>query len=393
MANLTEGTPLPPWTSSEYFFQPYDFVIGTNETFAITTQGFGVRANCTSAGSMSVPVNVPEEQLESNGTICAPLIETAAIRLRRSTLTRPEGAAAIEYSNTASRTTAVNSCDKALTFGWARTPQGQNMNATVDASFAICRPVFQTGLFKVIVDAHGYVLSYKDEGPITSNLDYEQSGTHTDALIVYSNHLINSPDIHWHNDTLSRSWMAYFIPLLVNSKDSLDPKKPVPAPEDLLPAIEDIYRRIFATLLSQNQHLFEETKATVFGTKQGKETRIFMDQPAFVITMVVLGLNIIVAVVYYCWAVVFVLPRMPTTIGSILAYIAPSRGVKLYNVPTFGMAERTVSFGRYIGTDGKEHVGIELDPHVLPIHQSSLRKKSSFAEHILRRRTRANMAL
>ena len=118
-----------------------------------------------------------------------------------------------------------------------------------------------------------------------------------------------------------------------------------------------------------------------------------MDQPAFIITMIVLGLNIIVAVMYYCWAVIFVLPRMPTTIGSILAYVAPSRGVKLYNVRTLGMSERTLSFGRYVGTDGKVHVGIELDPHVSPIHLSSIREKPTIAERILRRRTRANTRL
>lgn len=38
-----------------------------------------------------------------------------------------------------------------------------------------------------------------------------------------------------------------------------------------------------------------------------------------------------------------------------------------------GGMKDTYSFGRYLGVDSKPHIGIELDPLVVPVDQKSLR--------------------
>lgn len=378
MANITLGTPLPPWTSSEYFFQP--FAIKSNiqpgSQFSIVSRGFGVSIDCEVTHNTTIPTQIsePPSRFDNLTTYPNP-IDIAKSRIRHSTLTRPRGISAIEYSNTLSAD--ILPCDSTLTFGWARTPKGQDMNASISASFATCKPILKTGIFNIIVDDSGHVQSYEQKG---------QTSIHTDkissSLMIQANYLVNSPDVHWHNDTLSRSWMSYFLTEATKSRRFLDPKEPVPNPEELTPVIGDLYRRLFTVLLGLNQHLFEheDNVTPSAGLLLRTDTRIFMDRPALILCLVILTLNIAVATTYYSRVTTPMLPRMPSTIGSIFSYIAPSRAIKILGSNCLGLELRTLSFGRYVGRDGKMRVGIELDPYVVRITPMSLfaAKKSNF---------------
>jgi hypothetical protein len=183
--------------------------------------------------------------------------------------------------------------------------------------------------------------------------------------------------------------MNFFTVLMTGSRDVIDPNRPPPDTEKLRPVIEDIYRRVFAIFLSLNEQLFDSRSEMKPSTvvRRTQETRIFMEEVSFIMTMTVLALNAVVAVIFYSRAVPFVLPRLPTTLGSVLAYVAPSRlAGPAYNAATPGNTSRTFSFGRYIGRDGDVHIGIEMDPHVVPVDPLSLEVKKSFLWRMFRRR-------
>jgi hypothetical protein len=268
------------------------------------------------------------------------------------------------------------------------------MNATMSASYGLCRPVFRTAIFNVTVDPSGKVLEYAQIGKLEDSLEYTEAKSHEQFLLDTTSRTIGWSGAQWHNDTVTRDWMSYFLTTMLSTRSIIDPKEPPPNVEKLLPAVEDVYRRLFALLLNLNQHLFEDppkskqalNTASSTGFESYTETRIFMDRPAFIISMVVLGFNILVASTIYFRAAAFVLPRMPSTIGSIMAYIAPSRALWRDYVED----NSTFSFGRYVGLDGRVHVGIEVDPHVVPIDPASLRLRRPWLTRLVRRRNRSN---
>lgn len=379
MANITEGASLLPWVSRDFFFQPWDAVSSPQgrsaDSYSILTRGYGAKMNCTTVEPADLPfepkVYTPVESVVST---CPDNLDLARTAMLENTSDRDRGIAAMEHSGT---TTAGrnNQCDQTLTFGWGRSRKSEDVNATARGSFAMCQPVFQTAMFQVEVDTSGYVITYDRVGEMETQLDYEDSDGHIQQLLADSN-LMMSGDGRWHNSTMSADWMSHLIVKMNDSRTLLDPLAPVPDPKEIVPFIVDIYGRMFATLLGLNHQLFEKATSgqIITGTRIVRETRLFMDQSAFIISMTLLGVNIGIAAILYTRAVVFVLPRMPTTLGSILAYIAPSRFVAELDEAALNDGDMTFSFGRFIGRDGDSHIGVEMDPHVVPIDPASLGK-------------------
>ncbi|KAM0223192.1 hypothetical protein ACHAQD_003384 [Fusarium lateritium] len=401
LANMSSGTTLPPWVSKDYYFQPYNItgsktVTGSSDTYQLQTRGFGTNANCSRIPAYKLPVYKTELEgwqpgdSETNQTVCGKenLIHNAVTTIRQYMELRPSGPSAYEFSDTWSRSQGAQYCDKKLTMGWARAGQKGFSNNTVEASFLICDPVFETALFNVTVDSSGHVLAYEKAGDLEDTLDYNDSHIHTDVMFQHYNHQFNKGGAgDWHNGTLTSDWINHFIYLASGSRDAIDPSKPPPDPEKLAPVVEEVYRRLYAIFLSVNTRVFDHTLPNKQATaiRSTKETRIFMEDASFIISMTVLAANILVAIIFYWRTMAFVLPRMPTTLCSILAYIAASRLASPGFKNTPGQAGRTFSFGRYIGLDGDVHIGIETDPHVVPVHPSSLGGGQGFFSRIRKR--------
>ncbi|KAH6892325.1 hypothetical protein B0T10DRAFT_401198 [Thelonectria olida] len=387
LANMSSGTTLPPWVSQEYYFQRYDLTasspVGLHDYYKLQTRGFGVNPNCTSEPYSAIPVNATVEGTIAGGP-CGDLIGAAKMEIRTPQMTRDSGICAIEYIATLTHSNGPEKCDMPLTMGWARTSKGEAENATVHASFAICRPFFQTAMFNITVDTDGKVISYNRTSELKRTLDYDDSELHTNGMFAHMNHQWNGDGDGYHNDTLTFDWMNYLVVLATGTRSHVDPNGPVPNPDDLIPTIEDIYRRTFVALLGLNEHLFDQTDrgSATMVTRHTQEIRIFMEDASFIITMAVLGIDTVVALIFYTRAVAFVLPRMPTTLGSIIAYMAPSRMMRSGNKITPGASTRTYSFGRYIAYDGQVQLGIEMDPHVVRVDPSSLTEKKGLLERV-----------
>lgn len=396
LANATSGISLPPWVSSEFFFQPHHLpVVDGNDvadTYTLSVRGFGARANCTATPTVDVPTSIP-----SYAKVCNDPIHMAQLAMRETLLGVPRGKWATEYVNTVAIPQGGSSvyCPETYVMGWGRTEVTSTSpkdprNNTIDASFAVCRPAFETAMFNVTVDKSGYVLAYTRTTDIEATLDYPEADSIIKVLLIQSNMQLPGTKGVWHGDTQTRDWLSHMHSVTTGKRDFLDPNTPPPDPQEYLAVFEPLHRKLFATLLAFNPRLFEPSlsEEVVTGFRSRKETRIFVDQPSFIMSMTVLAMNVVVAVVFYTRAVVFALPRMPTTIGSLIAYVAPSRIVNFRMTTMPGQQTRTFSFGRYVGRDGEVHLGIEMDPHVVRIDPSSLKTRSSLLDKLRLRKPR-----
>ncbi|KAF5593281.1 hypothetical protein FPCIR_5286 [Fusarium pseudocircinatum] len=397
MANFSSGTTLPPWVSKDYYFQRHIFSkpkdSNSSDTFSIPARGFGAKANCTAVPTRRLTIFKDPRPTRDFSKVgerdCGNGIDLLSQDMRENTFNRSSGVSAEEKITTVGYNYGPISCARTLIMGWARTPEADEINGTVDASFMTCRPIFETAMFNLTVDALGHVLSYEKTTESETTLDYEGWEPQVDFIFQNIHNQWNDLAAQWHNDSTARDWMNFFTVLMTGSRDVIDPNRPPPDTEKLRPIIEDIYRRVFAIFLSLNEQLFDSRNEMKPSTvvRRTQETRIYMEEVSFIMTMTVLALNAVVAVIFYSRAVPFVLPRLPTTLGSVLAYVAPSRlAGPAYNAATPGNTSRTFSFGRYIGRDGDVHIGIEMDPHVVPVDPLSLEVQKSFLWRMFRRR-------
>ncbi|EXF73724.1 hypothetical protein CFIO01_02494 [Colletotrichum fioriniae PJ7] len=383
MNNLSQGTSLPPWTNKEYYFQPFmpiqDQEFKGDEITA-RTRGFGVQPSCFVADTLKSNgvAAVVNYTFTRNGEVipdCPTAFYHGDVTLNRTFESKPKGPGAAEA------VVGINSsgntpCDVPLTLSWSRTPDITKRDGEMETWNVICEPIFTTSLFDVTVDRRGYILRANQASEPASTLENEPLTTNnTDFITTYLNAILAVVDpIRYHNGSLSRDWMNYLLKIQPGNEDILDPTK-TPDPTALLPSIESTYRQLWALMLQLNPQFFNNftEPSIITGACRSADTRIFMDTTALIISFSVLALNVAVAIVLYGFTIKHFLPRMPTTVGSILAYVAPSRAVREYDGPG-SLKSATFSFGRYVDDDGRAHVGIELDPFVVPVKLSALRK-------------------
>lgn len=374
LANYTTNTTLPPWISPEFYFQPFQTVYGTTdnttEKFKSSTRGYGYDSNCITMESSSQPPALDFRAFKSeynltNEANCNDTFQPPALSLTQHSARSSSGKLAVEFSKSLSLEEAgPAACRKALIFGWGRTSDGQDQDATVESSFVVCYPQFRTAMFDVRVDGSGYVESYNRTSDFESSLKYPEFQNHSNTLILLHNSLL-LPTPEWHNDSLTRSWMDHFIKLRLNSTALVDPDAPVPKAEDVLPSVEDIYRRLFALLIGLNSKMFEASDETtaVAGLRLVQETRIFIPFIPFIISLAILGIDLLTAILFYGFATKSFLPQIPTTIVSVMAYLAPSYAVREFD----RRVKMYFGFGIFVGVDGGRHVGIEKEQLVAPV--------------------------
>ncbi|KAJ0323355.1 hypothetical protein Brms1b_001753 [Colletotrichum noveboracense] len=396
MNNVTQNTPLTRWVSHEYFFQPFKVIPNDTapaNTYSARTTGFGVNPSCSDMGTFKTRGNTPEVNytITRNGEAvqgCPSSFTTKVLDLNTTIYKDLTGQASAEYVSIMNKDiTDLTICQVPVMFGWSRSAQAANKTGEMETWAVVCDPVFTTAMFDVTVDSDGYVISSSQVSESSPTLDYPLSTNHTDMMITIINSLFTANKNKWHNDTFARDWINYLLKIQPGHADLLDPKSTPDIPS-LIPDLEALYRQIYVLALGNTQQNLWETypePLTITGIRHVTETRIFMNTTALAISLAVLGINIAVAIALYGLAIKHFLPRMPTTIGSILAYLAPSRAVREYDGPG-SLQSATFSFGRYVAEDGRAHVGIELDPFVVPVKLSALRKGDTEPRNGLLRR-------
>lgn len=381
-ANLTSNNPLIPWTTKDYVFLPVNLTSDARTqavSYNATTIGIGIVPSCVAIGpvlSTDEPPILDTSFGRPSGPPkgCARTYQPSGLLFNTTDYKIPEGRSSAEITSTMTPDYNITDCDKSFIFGWSRSDI-KNRTGEMKSSFVVCHPQLTTANFQISFDAEGRILSSKPVSDFKDSLDYPNATTHFDKLINDLNHRFRSQGFPWHNDTVSYDSFNYLFKIRSGDDALLDPATPVPDPAVMLPVVTDIYRLTFALFLGLNRYVFEdlESPQTLSGYQSITETRIFMSTSAFIICVTVLSLNLLAAAAMYGWSITFFLPRMPTTIASLVAYVAPSRVVREYSRGNLENT-RTFGFGRYMGDDGCAQIGIEFAERVIPVKVSSLER-------------------
>ncbi|KAI1840277.1 hypothetical protein JX266_013530 [Neoarthrinium moseri] len=407
--NLSIHTDLPSWTTPVAYFLPFSentSVHGSTDELRATTKGISAEPNCaalstspTSNPGVDVVVNATTQRLSltyelpDGPKICGlagDLVLGNVAGLKA--MERQEGNSTLHIglevfkmlSGAFSQPNSSPSetfCSQKLIAAWIRvnvTGSG-NTQSPVASTLIHCQPTILTALYDVTVNAQGQVTHYRRMGDFEELMLSPNNRTLSLRDEVMSSFQTGYTGT-FHNTTFNTNWMSAFLSYVLNSTSHIDPLEAVPAADVMLPALESVYRQLGAVMFGLNPSFWNSTPdgtALVQGHVVRKETRIFMSREAFWVSVAILGTYIVVALFVYVKGLGVTFPRMPSTIGSVLAYVAASRAVREYENPTAGYQKsgrvRTYTFGTFIGCDGKPHVGIEADPFVLPLQKEPRR--------------------
>lgn len=419
MSNITAGTPLPAWVDQSYFYLPFhlESLLKTEKSSKVqgirgSTIGFGVDVTCRelspSGGSDNIQfepnqngsiIEFSTSHLYPNGTRVT-CVEGSSDKIQYpAQITRESydfqnrtGPLALEVASSPNfsldtDTSALSNneiCASSLAIGWVRVGDEES-GRTVKSSFMSCTPTLHIAPFEVVIDTDGRVLNSTQTGGFAddTNSYFIGNSSHINSTAIT---LLTSKDLlrqstfvtasygpstfQWHNDSFTSDWNNVLLGMILNSSALVDPSAPLPNMTAMIPIVEDLYQTLFSILLGLNSHVFAAAEEPIDPGAEIMllESRLFVSSTMFVLSITILSLHFIVAILYYCNRPRRFLPRMPTSIASIMAYVSASRVVQDFGKPGGGEGnDHRYGYGRYIGTDGKTHVGIERQRYVVPL--------------------------
>ncbi|KAL8960773.1 MAG: hypothetical protein Q9193_002579 [Seirophora villosa] len=416
--NFSDGLSLPPWTAPDRFFVPFvlkaESGLGEVRSNRATTQGFGLQANCQRSTFNDTAFitgennffytreRTPAGRLVNCGGFSQPFggqnRSSAALevflQLRPVSINEPDnGFNLFPQSSFLINATQdeLLTCNSILVAGFLRgnltvsfnntKTQNSDISQTPDilainslsSLWMTCRPRLVTAPYDVTVDLSGRVETYEAAGPDEVDLQPFFADGVTPASLVGAVTTVlafgQDRQPYWHNDTLVDTWFAYFVKHRSNSTIFVDPAAPVPQFESVAPHVEDVYARLSAIVLSRNQPWLApgDEKLAISGFLVVSCQRVLMSQVMFLITVVLLALNMVVAVAYWAGRPSRILPRMPYSIASIMDMLQGSGLVSdVENVERW-KTEWKFGYGRYVDTGGKPRLGIERRPFIIPL--------------------------
>ncbi|KAI0144789.1 hypothetical protein BJ166DRAFT_629399 [Pestalotiopsis sp. NC0098] len=403
LTNLSSNTTLPAWTSSEAYFLPSSDTLNSTMSTDLrraNTTGVALEPRCSMIGRdessedyVHLLYNNTHRQLyvnlrneNSSSTRCyvsAGTFEqwdTSAANITKDRGDLPRGHASNEIYNVLQEFTQGDTfCSKRVLLGWMRvnaSAEGvQNDDKGPIANFAVCAPMLVTAPYQVTVDSQGNVVDAQRMGNLTDATPILGNRTESALADILANTI--SGDNSWHNITVARDWMNAFLKLQLNTTAHIDPDQPLMDLDVMIPGVEAVLKKCIAVLFGLNPSFWTaagDDVQPIDGVAIRSETRIFMSTAALIVSLVILVLYIIIAVLIYVRGLGVAIPRLPSTMGSVLAYVASSRALRQYPGPDTGGAEKAkntrYSYGAYHGCDGKSHIGIELASHTRPLKRS-----------------------
>ncbi|KJX99536.1 hypothetical protein TI39_contig354g00082 [Zymoseptoria brevis] len=409
MSHLTAKTPVPPWTDEKYAYLPVD-VNATNpkSTLQIRTQAFGAHLDCRSLTADYYTITFGEDASElslnttwqeENGSIvrCAnyrswtrSFGDSALDGIRDS---MPGHVAAEMNAMLSGRLTEPENdllCRQHILAGWLRADwsiiTGAGGGNTVkglprmrldskNETMMLCKPVISIGPAEIIVDGSGRVRRALSVNASSSGID-QYFTSQSEDLVAQANQFVVDSDSTWHNDSFPSDYLNYLTMQVTEDHLLLDPSRPVPSPDKVAKGLDIVYQRLFALLISTNiDRLFEEADEgqSVKGLVVTPQTRILFSTPAFIVAETILVCYLLTTILFYARRPWRVLPRLPSSIASIVAYFAASgafQEISRLQKSEFLTDAKTLreswkwGYGTFMGSDRRYHTGIERDPFV-----------------------------
>jgi len=425
MSNVSYGNPLPPWINEDTFFLPFALPQDSGssssqisaQSFRGSTLGFGAKVSCSEASSASstdrllfqvLPdgssVQFSTTRILPNGTEISCFHPRGASHSLNSTTNDigafTNGLSALEVAQYMdSSPNDGGFCSAAMTMGWVRVSEGTKLpiyNTTTMASrnvtqtVLVCTQKLLVAQYNVTVDPTGRILTsnrtsdfesdikpYFSPNAVTKDQRNDPIATRNESQLFQQATAVISPftvdDFKWHNDSFTSDWMNSLLGMILDSSELVDPAFPVPNATFIAPVVEALYGQLFAIMLGLNTHVFSSSSTPMVANAIYLETRLFVSPLMSRIAIAILSLQLIVAVIYYVYRPRQFLPRMPTSIASIIAFVVTSRAVEDFNGAggikdkKQGWEDKRYGYGRFVGTDGRTKVGIERQRLVVPL--------------------------
>ncbi|KAJ9300013.1 hypothetical protein DTO217A2_7978 [Paecilomyces variotii] len=421
-ANLSENVPLLPWLSPEYYFLPLS-IPPKNETtdtsYRVRTSGLGSRLDCQQLRendqNLGYTFTLNHDATEANFTATETLSDGTKIRCYSPNAFTgdnakvpaeatqiylrgpPEGKKALELfiqpiSSFVSATREEKfACPRRLIAGWVRssislgeefseTLYGPTRNITkesLNSTFMMCKPKFQTAEFDVTIDQQGHILGYTQKTDLTE----PENDVLAWAIWNATTFLVGAPPgyLEWHNDTYAADWMNLFLKQYMKSTSLLDANVPLPGFSRLVDLVEYVYGELFAIILQSNDGLLlpaPQVKSVV-ATEVMKVPKVFLSMTMVYIVLATLSAGLMVAICFYILLPKPFMPHIPTSLAALASDFSHSHILhdldkaevaedKTKMVRFFEEKGPVYGFGRYMGTDGEVHIGIDRQPYIVP---------------------------
>ncbi|KAG9689524.1 hypothetical protein KCU95_g9615, partial [Aureobasidium melanogenum] len=388
MSNAVASSKLPPWTGPDLFYFPVRLPESSQAgiNYTVTTGYFGASLECRELVQWKTK-DIKDEQgdilpsiLEFNVTRPDDSIEGCLVEFSRGPSAHVSGSSSLEISTVAGST---DFCKQSVVGGWWR---GNASNQTIEVTsklMMLCSPKLVTGSAEVTVDSSGRVLRPTKLDNSDGSAPEHFTTTPSDLILQAHQFIVDKTGdwvygSKWHNDSFSSDWNNYLMAETFVGDRFLNPDQPAPSFNEAATVFGAIYNKLFAILLGNNVHrLFTTLNSRiepVVGIQHNLETRIFLSLPAFIMAQIILCLYALTTILLYIRRPWRILPRLPTSIGSIIAFFANSHAVREFeNTSQMDMIEQQRwldhldhkwAYGSFIGPDGRVHIGIEREPFV-----------------------------
>jgi len=404
--NVIGGTDLPAWVTDKFYFLPFEWEPGNKSDLRTSmTQGYGGSLTCQLlAGDTFQKISKVDWEVVGATfgiNVTMPISDGGSVRCgdksSMGTQLVKEGTHpfAVEWvwglkASNGSDQKAVQACSSLILAGWGR---GESNRTKADTgrisgiistnmqsnTTIICSQQISTGEFKVTVDGEGHVKKSKLIGELKYNdpTIFNRS-TSVGNFTAQVATLLSKPPKSGvtsgiiHNENSSHSFPHFIGEYLIN-KTLSDPSTPSPSFEDAQHALSMFYKRFFTILLAQNQDTIFVPAGKVRRSEVGKleslKPRMSMDPVMFYIAVVILGFQLITGAIIFASRPRCFLPRFPYNLVSEISFFYASSAMSdAAGTANMSSAMRgrhlkglgwTYGYGRFRGSDGKKHVGIE----------------------------------
>lgn len=395
MSNALASSKLPLWTDLDRFYLPVLLSENTQAgiNYTVSTGYFGASLGCLELTSWKI-TDVKDE----SGTTESGLLEFSVMQPDGSNtkcsidfpIESPayiSGPSSLEISTVAS---GSDVCKQNIIAGWWRGNASNQTTEVTSKTMMLCHPQLVTGSAEVTVDSEGRVLSSKVLSHSNGSAP-EYFTTSPSDLILQAHQFIIDHSSDWHNDSFPTDWNNYLMAETFVGNRFLNPHLPAPTFNEAATIYTAMYNKLFAILLGNNADLLftspNPNTQPLSAIRHEPQTRIFLSFPAFVIAESILCLYVLTTILVYLRRPWRILPRLPTTIASTIAFFAASYAVQEFRgTSTMSETERQKwlewqgyrwAYGKFVGRDGKVHVGIEREPFVTLLKEEKIPRMGS----------------
>jgi hypothetical protein len=414
MANYTSGTPMPQWTSDSAFYVPVSHEAQLNQSDRLeltSTPTLAADLHCnpidhahgsswrfdrgsfanSSSASSNMTVSMTDDQGDILSCATMPLAMSSnyypwpcdSQQIMALELITPLMAPSAAGSIPAAESLDEDACRGLWVGVWARKPASALCGddaftfSDEEATAMVCRAKIVVQPANATFSGDHYVLDEQSKG---APHDFEGSDTLIKEitramwLAPNSNYMMDQGG-SWHNDSFPSDWQTYVMNLMGPDSGLLDPSSPPPDFNLTATLFTKSYQKLFAILMGMDHDrlLAEAAKdiPAIGATILHPEIRIVVSKPMVVLSSTILCLYIIVAITVYAHRPGKFLPRMPLTMASDIALFAASKAVAEIDEhdnsgQNLDAHEKRFRYGRFVGTDGRPHVGVERAPFAVP---------------------------